>query len=240
MPVFNINEFQAVLNKTSLARTAHFNVMMSVPTGLNGGPIRPNMDRIIPFYCQSTNVPGIALATTEIFRYGYGAFEKKPYLPIFNDVRLELIGDGQGIIWNFFKNWMKYIINFDVSKSINNESGIGNNKTPYEISYRGDYVVDIIIQVYDQRDTPIINVHLRNAYPVSMEDIQLDWRDQNNYMKIPVTFTFRDWYTVNPTSATNSAQNNSGNTQRLSGILPGDRDAITNLATTRVAKITSI
>ena len=37
---------------------------------------------------------------------------------------------------------------------------------------------------------------MREIYPITLGDVQLNWGDANNIMRVPVTFTFKDWYNI--------------------------------------------
>jgi hypothetical protein len=66
----------------------------------------------------------------------------------------------------------------------------------YELAYKDDYAVDIRISVFKENTEEVIKIVLRQAFPTDIGDIQLNWNDTNDYMRIPVSFTYTDWYII--------------------------------------------
>lgn len=195
---FNVSNFRSEINKQNgILKNNKFLVRMPVPRGLYGSPVTTlsqNVSRMVEFWCEQANIPGVSLPTTEVRRYGYGTIEKKPYSSLNNDITLTFIGDGKGEIWTYFQQWMRLIVNYDVRKGINGQTGLTRGQTPFELTYKEQYGVDISIQVYDDTGKEVIRVILRDAYPIFVGDIQLNWADTNSMMRVPVTFTVFDWY----------------------------------------------
>jgi hypothetical protein len=197
---FNVNNFRAELSKTGVMKNNKFFVRMYSPRGFSSTGNRDanilasTTVRFLEFWCEATNIPGVSLSTTEVRRYGYGAMEKKPYVTLSNDITMSFIGDAKGIIWSYFQQWIRLIVNYDMRKGIIAENGILRNQSPFELAYKEDYAVDIHISVFDDAGNESIHVVLRDAYPTFVGDIQLNWGDTNSLMRVPVTFSFFDWY----------------------------------------------
>lgn len=195
---FNVNGFRSEINKQNgILKNNKFYVRMPVPRGLFTSPVSnlsKNVSRMLEFWCEGVNVPGVSLQTTEVRRYGYGTIEKKPYVSLNNDITLSFIGDGKGEIWTYFQQWMRLIVNYDVRNGINGQTGLVSGQMPFELSYKDQYGVDATVHVFDDQGNETIRVVLRDAYPIFIGDIQLNWQDTNSLMRIPVTFTVYDWY----------------------------------------------
>lgn len=182
-----INGFRSTINSLGgLQRSNHFYVTIPNPKILSGdiGPI------LLPFLTESANLPGVSLATSEIRRYGTGPTEKKPYAPIFTDMQMSFYGDGSGTVHKFFYKWMTGMIKFD--NGINGKAGY-NGLKPYEVEYKTDYAVDIIITTIDEKERKIMEYKLYEAYPIAIGDIGMSWSETDGFQKIPVTFTFNRW-----------------------------------------------
>lgn len=190
---FNVNDFRAEINRKGLLKNNKFFVRMYIPQGMRNTGLSSTA-RFLEFWCESSNIPGVSLSTTEVRRYGYGNVEKKPYVSMNNDITMSFLGDSQGVIWSYFQQWMRLIVNYDMRKGINGETGILSGQKPFELAYKDDYVVDIHLSVFDDLGKEAIHVVLREAYPIFIGDIQLNWGDTNSIMRIPVTFTVYDWY----------------------------------------------
>lgn len=194
---FNIAKFKAEINSNGLMRTNKFLVRVHVPQGMQKNPTLFNTARYLEYWCESVNIPGVSLATNEVRRYGYGNFEKKPYVAVNNDVNLSFISDSGGGIVTFFQQWVRMIVNFDMRNGINpgTPNGVLSNQKPFEIAYKEEYVSDVQILVFnDHSDTPQLVYVLREAYPIFVGDIPLNWADTNTVARVPVTLAVYDWY----------------------------------------------
>ena len=211
----NLNEFKSNLNRFGgVARTNMFDVRINIPTMLSaaGEGAGGLSSRDISLLCEGATLPGISLNTTPIKRYGYGQVEKKPYLTTYTDQTFTFIGDNSGAVHGLFYKWMNGIVKGDEKTSNLTVSGY-NGLSPYEVEYKENYAVDIVITCYDDTDQSIIICTLYEAFPIFLGDIQLNWADTDQLMRVPVTFTFTHWKldTVNINQAlSNPAQNLSG------------------------------
>jgi hypothetical protein len=192
----NINDFKALLNKFhGVARTNMFDVQIPVPpmmrgqTNINNNEVTATQ---ISLLCEQATLPGVSLNTVDIRRYGTGATEKKPYLPTFADQTFMFIGDNVGAVHGFFYKWMNGIIKYDVNPGNLTRTGY-NGSSAFEVEYKNSYAVDIVITCYDEADNSIIVCRLYNAFPIFLGDVQLSWADNDQYMRIPVTFTYYNW-----------------------------------------------
>lgn len=211
---FDINEFSQVLaNNNGLLSPAHFSVQITTPMALLTLLNNQNISAFgqtatkLPFFCEAAQLPGVQLATSNVQRYGYGPTEKKPTGVNFSEVTLSFIGDGEGEIWQYFQQWVKCIVNYDARNGLNTATNALSQTTtgsvyPYEIGYKDDYCIDLAIYVYDKTNNQTIAVTLREAYPIFVGDVKLNWMAGKEIMRIPVTFTFVDWYNVALTGGT--------------------------------------
>src|SRR5207302_938449 len=96
-------------------RTSKFDMIFPMPNALKnnsvggGSTLLATNDRL-RFWCEGSNVPGVALATEDIKRYGYGPSEKKPFAPIFQDLQLTFRCDAAGKIWDFLHAWQRVAV----------------------------------------------------------------------------------------------------------------------------------
>lgn len=194
---FNVAEFSARVNQLGILKTS--NIAVEIFPGANFGLRRfgsvfSDAANNIRFMAEATNIPGVSLATTEIRRHGYGVIEKKPYVPIFTDVNISFRSDKKGDLYNFFQSWMKMIINFDGRGSINSISGLLPNQSMYEIAYKESYICHLVMTILDTNGNEPIKIVLTEAYPIFLGEMAMAWQSTNDYLKIPVRFTFKDWY----------------------------------------------
>lgn len=221
----NVESFKSTISRLGgVARTNMFDVQIPVPIMMQGkttvgvGNQQVNVQtRDVGLLCESAVLPGVALSTSDIRRYGYGPVEKKPYLTTFTDQTFTFIGDNTGAIHAFFYKWITGIVKGDISPS-GNQMKVGyNGLGAYEVEYKENYAVDIVITCYDERDQSIVICTLRKAFPIFLGDVQLSWAENDQFMRIPITFTYQTWdlEVVNINSVLTDPANNMSGLQKI-------------------------
>jgi hypothetical protein len=167
----NISEFKSSFTK-DLARPNKFQVNIPVPLTLI--PYVNNAKNLV-YRCENANLPGRMFATTEQ-KIGSNPVEKYPYLTTYNDLALTFIVDDDMNQKVFFDAWMNFI----------------NPTYNYNFRYKGDYATVITINQYDVTNKVSYSINLYDAYPVSLEALDLDWA-MDGYHKLRVTFAYTYW-----------------------------------------------
>jgi hypothetical protein len=215
----SLNDFRSSLNKfNGLARSSLFHVTIPVPKMMAGSTQGDNIvnSAELSLLCEQATLPGVSLATTEIKRHGYGAVEKKPYTAVFTDQTFNFYGDNKGSVHKYFYSWMNGIVKTDLNP--NERALLGyNGLSPFEVEFKENYAVDIIITCVDEVKQDIIICKLNQAYPIFLGDVSLSWADTDTIMRLPITFTFYNWNLerVNINSALTSPANNLSGLQKL-------------------------
>jgi hypothetical protein len=166
----NINDFKASFTQ-DLARTNRFDVEIPIPLTLIP---YVSSAKNLKYRCENAQLPGRTFATTE--QKTYGPIEKYPYLSTYNDLDLTFIVDDDMNQKVFFDAWMNYI------------NPLYNNN----MRYKGDYSTTIIVNQYDVTGEKTYSINLFDAYPISMNQMDLNWND-DSYHKISVTFAYTYW-----------------------------------------------
>jgi hypothetical protein len=200
MAGFNISNFISHVNANGLMRNNKFLVRIPYPIGFDGIASLKETSRYMELWCDSTSLPGININTADVKRYGYGPVEKMGVTAGFNNVTLTFMSDNKALVHSFFYNWTKLISNHDARNGdFNKQSGLVGggmvSARPYEIAYKNDYVSNIEITVFNEGSKEIMTLTLRDAFPVAVGDIQLNWADTNDFVRIPVSLTFTDIFT---------------------------------------------
>jgi len=165
--------------KSELARPNKFDVDI---------PIRPELlsslldrgfeskitNQVLSLRCENAELPGRTFATTE--QKIYGPTEKFPYHVSYNDLNLTFIVNDDMQVKSFFDGWMNYI----------------NPNNTYNFKYKEEYATDISIRQYDLTNTLSYDVLLEQAYPVSINQLDLDWSADGHH-KLVVTFVYKSW-----------------------------------------------
>lgn len=198
---FSIHRFKTE-NRLGFLRPSKFEFTCSVPSGLASNidkstNIKDANDRI-RFVCESTTLPGVGLQEHKVRPYGYGLNESRPAFPNFQKTQVSFLMDNDGNTWKFFYEWLSMISNFKNDKgsfqAVTNNNGPDSFMSPYEMSYREKYVVDCEITSFDVTSKEKIKVKLRDAFPLQMADLPLDWKLSSQIMRLPVVFSYSDWH----------------------------------------------
>jgi hypothetical protein len=188
---FNINSFLAVMAENGIQRNNKYLVRFPTPNSLLGASnissgAYINTSRELEYFCDSALIPGVAMLTHPTLRYGYGTTNKMPFAVQFNDASFTFIGDGSAAIWTLMTQWMNSTIGFSLID--------GFPSKEYELSYRGSYTSDINVIAFNDAGDVTFDIVMREAFPVYVGDMPLNWSDNNSIQRIPVTFSFNDWY----------------------------------------------
>lgn len=178
------NNFLSEFREKSFARTNLFEVVIQPPLIMRGEKMFDNLH----LYAESANIPGLMFATSETRRYGTGPIEKKPYAPIFNDISVSFLVDGQGDLYKFFYTWMNRIVSSD--QFVNGNAAHPNGLAPFEVEYKDDYKCQMMISTFDEAGNGVLSSQLVDAIPIAISDTPFSWGDTDQVMKLQVTFTY--------------------------------------------------
>jgi hypothetical protein len=166
-----INDFKSSFTK-DLARANRFDVNIPIPLTLI--PYIKSARNLV-YRCESANLPGRTMMTLDQ-KIGSNPIEKYPYISTYNDLDLTFIVDGDMQQKIFFDAWMNFI----------------NPTYNYNFRYKGDYSTTIQINQYDVENKISYSVNLFDAFPISMNQLDLDWSSDNPH-KLSVSFAYTRW-----------------------------------------------
>lgn len=166
----NINDFKSSFQK-DLSRPHKFDVNIPIPLTLI--PYIKSA-KSLNYRCENASLPGRTFATAE--QKTYGPVEKYPYLNTYTDIDMTFIIDDDMTQKIFFDAWLNYI------------NPLYNNN----MRYKGDYSTVITVNQYDVTNQISYSVNLYDAYPISMNQMDLDW-SSDGYHKLNVTFAYTYW-----------------------------------------------
>ena len=158
--------------KTDIARANRFDVHIPVPFVLVGSPYVSS--KSLTYRCEAANLPGRTMATTE--QKTYGPIEKFPYLMTYNDMDLTFLIDDDMKQKYLFDGWLDLI-----NPYLNNNYG-----------YKEEYATTITVNQYDVTNKLSYSVDLIDAYPISVNQMDLDWSNEGLH-KLTVTFAYTYW-----------------------------------------------
>lgn len=159
--------------------------------GLGKNAVTGNKDEgKLMLYAESVNLPGVNIGTGATRRYGFGPTVRYANDISFNDVTVNFIGDGAGIILKVFSDWMNGIVKFDEYLSPSNSV----EKAPFFFRYKNEYVAnEFFITVFNEKRDEVAVYYLEDAFPTSVSDISLNWGSSNQLARFSVNFTYTRW-----------------------------------------------
>jgi len=197
MAIGSINEFKSSF-KRDLARPNRFDVSIPVPIVLV--PYL-NTAKSLKFRCEAAELPSRTFSVAEQ-RFGSNPSESYPYLSTFNDMPMTFIVSDDMTEKLFFDAWMEYI----------------NPASSYDLRYKIEYTSTIVVNQYDVAGDLTYSVNLVDAFPVSVNQLDLDWSADGHH-KLVVTFAYSRWHN-NSLQALGSSLVQSGISALLNGINP--------------------
>lgn len=167
----SISDFKSSF-KVDVARPNKFDVEIPVPITLI--PFR-GMSRILKMRCENAELPSRTFATADR-KIGANPVEKFPYQPSYNDVTLTFIVDDDMETKIFFDTWQEFI----------------NPTYSFNFTYKLDYVTNVVINQYDVHNNVTYSINLIDAYPISVNQLDLDWSADGHH-KLTVVFAYSYW-----------------------------------------------
>lgn len=192
---FNLENFRAKVASQGIMRPTLFLTEFPVPSSLIA--VSPDAWRetinTVMLYTDSLSLPGASWMSSDGIRhYGYGPFEQRPYNVQFQDISIGYIIDGRAEMMRFFTAWMNSIVNFDRRKGMISLNP--RNVSPYEVEYKKNYAVDLKIYVFDEAANKILVCVLMDAFPQSLDPVQMNWASNDELARLNITWKFTDWY----------------------------------------------
>ncbi len=187
----SISQFISSFN-TDVARPAKFDVIINVPLSLIP---YVNSSRQMNFRCESTEMPGRTLSTTER-KIGSAPVQKVPYHVSYNELDMTFIVSDDMSEKIFFEGWMEAI----------------NPSSTYNFNYKSNYVTDIQINQYDVGNNLTYQALLIDAFPIAVNQLDLNW-SSNDYHRLTVVMAYTSWQNVQVSNILNNL-----GTQAISGL----------------------
>ena len=188
----SISKFRSTFQK-DLARPNRFDVFIPIPVPLL--PYYSSGASQLSLRCEQSELPSRALATADR-KIGSVPVQKFPYLSLYNDINLTFLVSGDMTEKLFFDAWLNII----------------NPTSNFNFNYKKDYCTEIVIRQYDMSNNLTYDVLLIDAYPIAVNQLDLDWSNDGVH-KLSVVFAYTYW--------TNNTLNDLGKnilTQGLSGL----------------------
>ena len=191
-----IDDFKSVISRRSgLAPANRFAIFMSPPSqtllnldlqnvasnllsGNFGAGQLVNDPRDIAILCESCSLPWRQIQTLDHQNRNYRQSVKEPQGYFNEDVSFVFHLTNDYHMKKVFDRWLDLIIDPET----------------YQVAYKNEFVSDVTIQQLNQQNVPVYGVKLKNAFPVTMNAIELN-NSSTETQKLNVTLTYEDYET---------------------------------------------
>jgi hypothetical protein len=193
MSFFNVQNFQAQVLGRGLAKTNRFEVFIQNPTPLRLNressnetftpigrllALSPISDQAeISLLCEQAAFPFLNIQTKP-YRI-YGPTYPRPVVSDYGGegVALTFHLDRSMKVKTFFDNWMQTTV----------------AESSYNVRYKRDYATTVEIKQLDELDNITYQIVLEDAFPRSMNLVELNQASQNQTHRLTVLFAYRNW-----------------------------------------------
>lgn len=169
----SIEQLRTKFAKTELSRPSRFQVEFAPPRGLT---TYRNAIGDLSFKCEAAQLPSRTVMTTDQRIYGF--VEKFPDGTSYEDISFTFIVSDNMSEKKLFDNWLSLVQPTDT----------------YNLKFKADYQTDISVVQYDQAGKETYRVKLEKAYPIAINQLELDW-GADGYHKLLVVFAYSRWVT---------------------------------------------
>ena len=167
-----INEFMSSF-KLDVARPSRFDVSIPVPLSLANVK---TIARQLTYRCETAQLPGRSLETT-VKKLGSAPVEYFPYHNNYQQAQMTFIVSDDMSEKIFFDTWMELI----------------NPTTTYNFEYKANYSTDITVTQYNLQNQPTYSCILQEAFPIDVNQLDLEWSSVDSYHRLAVVFVYKQW-----------------------------------------------
>ena len=221
---FNISRFKTTLDKYGGPARAN---LFEVTISKGSEPNSKMNSQDLTFFCSNIIFPGIAIETQQMT-----AVAQRPRLfptTIQNQpINAGFMVDSDHEVLKFFHNWTQRVLNYSSKDGPYAAIGDDNNlQLPYELGYKEDYVCTISIKSHSTESvgSKYYETILYNAFPIAVGDMTLAWSDTDQFLQLPVTFSYDKIYYSGDRTGKQTQSNGRGLLETL-GDLAGFADVV--------------
>jgi len=175
---FSIEDFRSAIFTDSLARTNRFEVLIT--TAPKAYKFRDNNNWNLSLYCEMASLPPINISTKS-FKI-FGPTYQRPFGAEYG---------GEGISFTFHVDRdMKVKTFFDDWAALVVDPRTGT------VGWQDEYVTELYIRQLDEQENVTYEVKLLEAFPRSVNLLELNNSSQNQTHRLNVLFGYRTWESV--------------------------------------------
>jgi hypothetical protein len=172
---WNLSKFRSeVLSGAGLSRTNRFEVVITPPPKLASSFSESYLSSL---YVEQASLPLLNLTVKPLKIFG-PSYQR----PISSEyggegISLTFHVDREMKVRKFFENWMHIIVDPDT----------------FTVGYQSDYIADVYIKQLDEQDNVTYEVKLIEAFPRSMNMLELNNGSTNQTHRLNIIFAYRNW-----------------------------------------------
>ena len=165
----SLNKFISEVKSKGLARTNRYAVILTPPVIMQSIALNS-----VLLFCDQVTLPGTNYSTVQ--NRTFGEFREVPYEKLYDSVTMNFYVDTDMNVKRMFDVWTNSISN-PFTKTFN---------------YYNNYITNMHIQVQDLNEGTKYVLTLYEAYPKTVNSIQLDYASKD-VMKLAVTMQYKYW-----------------------------------------------
>jgi hypothetical protein len=175
---FNLSQFIGAVRSDSLARVNRFEILLNAPITLSGK--NQLYSGAVSLYCEMASLPLVNISTKS-FKI-FGPTYQRPFGAEYGGegISFTFHVDRDMQVKKFFDNWTAMVVDPD--------SGL--------VGYQEDYATTIKIRQLDEQDNITYELELLEAFPRSVNLLELNNSAQNQTHRLNVLFAYRYWKDV--------------------------------------------
>lgn len=172
---FNLTQFIGAIREDSLARVNRFEVFINAPSTLIGKNVANS--GAVSLYCEMASLPPVNISTKS-FKI-FGPTYQRPFGAEFGGegISMTFHVDRDMQVKKFFDEW--------TSKVVDHDTGL--------VGYQDEYACTINLRQLDEQDNITYEIELLEAFPRSINLLELNNSAQNQTHRLNVLFAYRYW-----------------------------------------------
>lgn len=196
----NISTFLDSFKNTELSRSTNyvvdiypnFNASLENPLSTVNFTLNQMQERL-RLRCESAQLPSRTFSLVQ--QKTYGPIRSFPVQNSYENVTFSFICSDDMKEKMFFDSWMEFVSKSDYTPT--NLPGIVNAITNprinFDFEYRDNYVTSIYVRQQNLQAKDVYVVELLEAYPISVNQVDLSWGNLDVVNKLQVTFSYRNF-----------------------------------------------
>lgn len=170
---FRLSDFIAEARTTSFARTNRFEILINTPPSLSR-----ETSKLTSLYAEQINFPPMIAGLRSYKVWGPSIHRPQSIEYGGEGITAVFHVDRNMTVKKFFDNWVHSIV----------------NKNDFTVGYLNEYATSIDINQLDEKNNITYSVKLYDAFPRSLNIMELNNQSQNQTHRLSVVFAYRYWF----------------------------------------------